>query len=220
MKMMKRTIALNWRMLKIYWYELPILLLVLLFVGWLASSVLIFPVVVICLSGLISPFGGIMERRESIYLLQSLPLKRSHCILGKFVLSLSLVVAGLLAATLLMPLANVLGNQVWNQHFDLYFISLAASFLLFAVLCLIFVPFALMLAPITQAMMTYIYLIPMMIIGGLAGFMLAYFEEQVVAFFAGIANQLAVVGIMGILAIFILFVSYLLSVKIYEKRDF
>jgi hypothetical protein len=219
--MMKRTIALNWRMLKIYWYELPILLLVLLFIGWLASAVLIFPVaVVICLSGSISPFGGSLERKESIYLLQSLPLKRSHFVLGKFIISFLMMVGGLLVATLMMPLANILSNQVWNQHFELYFISLAASFLLFAIMCLIFIPFALRVAPITQTVLYYIYLIPMMIIGGLAGFMLAYFEEQIVAFLAGIANQLAVVGIMGILAIFILFVSYLLSVKIYEKRDF
>lgn len=208
---------------KYYYKRLLILPLTLLLIGWISSICLI-------------PFGACLmfffsinsfaveEKGDLNRLYLTLPVKRSAVVTGRYVLSLVLFAGGILLGLVLMPLTNLVSFSKWYPDYKWTLALISFSFLFYGLMSLSMYPLLFKMGyqkgkiwgcylPAGGICLIYIAVMQYdMIAGGgrLIFNMLVYASEHIL-FISG--GMLALGAVM-------LGISYLLSVRIYQKREF
>jgi len=216
--MIAKLIALNWRIMKTHRLEIYLMPVIFILLGWLFSPLFVFPLsAIMAFSYSANPF--LIERKvmEKPYL--TLPLTRSHLVLGKYALSFVMLTGCILISFIVIPILNLLLSLDWNMHYELWGTTIVISFLTYAFLSLIVYPLLFWCNSLIGSNLA-LY-IPLFIFGLSFGFIIGRFEEGFVAFIVyALENKVLVNGTMLVSAILILLASYALSVRIYAKRDF
>jgi len=216
--MIIKMVALNWRVIKTYRLELYLILSLILF-GWYIPSYMIMPIAMLFSFG-VSITSFEVERKDTINLYQSLPIHRKHVVLGKYALALVFMLGGILVSLVMMPLVNIISSLAWNMYLESWLTITAASCLFYAIINLLYFPVLFRVGPVSMLTIIYGSLIPMMIIGGFIGYFYEIYKDELHKLFINsMNNPVTVSGIMFISAILTLLFSYMLSVKIYIKRD-
>ena len=218
--MITRILKYIWRTTKTFRLELLLLPPMLLFFGIVLPSVFIFPFTIIVVTPVCLGLY-LIEKKDAFTLFLALPVKRSQLVSAKYALSLILLVGSLLLCVIIMPLANLVKTGEWNTYFELILPAVMMSFLLYSSLNLLYYPISLRIGVVSSITFFYIILTPIMVLGAVFGYALMAFEDGIIKFFAYATEKpLLVNGTMFALAVLIFCISYALSVKIYERRDF
>ena len=218
--MVMKLMRFYWLSTKTYRLELFIFPPCFLFIALSFNPLFIMPFAALFIVSVCIGFF-VVEKKDSVTLFLGFPVKRNQMVLGKYALSFILLIGCILLCIIIMPLANIILSNDWNLYFDMMLATIMVSLLFYSISCLLCFPFAMRIAAASSPALVYIILIPMVIFGFFYGFTFARYEENILELYAyASANSLVVNGIMFTLAVLIHFASYVLSVKIYEKRDF
>lgn len=167
---------------------------------------------------------AVEEKGDLNRLYLTLPVKRRMVVRGRYVQSVLLFVGSVLLGLVLMPLANLISVSKWYPDDRWTLAVIAFSFLLYGLLILFMYPMLFKLGyqkgkiwgyylPAGCFCLVYIAIVQydMSVSGGKLIFhMLVYASE----------HMLFVSGGMFVLGALMLGVSYALSVRIYERREF
>jgi len=218
--MIMEMLKFNWRTTKTYRLELFIMPPTLLFFGVLSPSIFVFPYATIIITSVTLGFF-LIEKKDAATIFLCLPVKRSQIVLGKYVFSLVLLAANFLLCIIILPIVNLIKVDKWNTHFEFVLSAVLMCFLIYAILNLLYYPISMWIGVVGSITYIYIIIVPVIIIGAFAGYVVVLYEENILRFFTFAAeNPLSVNGPIFILAMLLLLFSYALSIKIYENKDF
>ncbi len=215
---MLKIMKLDWNALKYYHIRLLIIPLTLLVLG-LFSSIYLVPLgVLLSFSFSINSFL-VEEKSDLNRLYLTLPIKRSHVVLSRYLLSLILSASGALLGLSFMPLANLFSFSKWYPDFKWSLALLSFSSLLYALMNLFMYPVLFKLG--YQKGKIWGFYIPTILIclalnafllakGNLIFNLLVYASEHFNTVICGTLISSAAV----------LTVSCLLSIRIYSRREF
>lgn len=218
LKMMK----LDWSAIRCYHVRLLIVPATLLLLGWF-STILLVPIAVFMTFSFSVNFFFIEEKGDLNRLYLTLPIERNQIVFGRYLLSFILFAAGILLSLALTPLANLFSLSKWYPDIKWNLALIAFGFLIYAFLSLFMYPLLFKLG--YQKGKIWGYYIPAALICLLYLAIIEYDLAKGGTFIYPLLVYAAehiytVTGsILGLGAV-ILFVSCLLSVKVYNKREF
>ncbi|NMA70183.1 MAG: ABC-2 transporter permease [Desulfitobacterium sp.] len=221
--MMTKMIALDWRAMKVYQIRGLLLPVFIFFLGFYSPLLVIPMSVFMFLSFSINPFA-VEEKGELNNLYLTLPVSRKSIVTGRYLLSLIMLLCGIVTGTLLMPLVNKFSLSKWYIGIEGYIAIIALSCLLYAFLNLFMFPILFRFG-YNKGKFWGFYL-PVVLFAILfssyVGFssMPQYSTLTLDFIVFASENLLLVSGCLAALATVILLLSYLLSLKLYSKRDF
>lgn len=221
-KNMLKMMKLDWSAIRCYHIRLLVIPAALLLLGWF-SSILLVPMAVFMTFSFSINLFFIEEKGDLNRLYLTLPIERSQIVFSRYLLSFILFAAGILLSLALTPLANLFSLSKWYPDLKWNLALIAFGFLVYAFLSLFMYPLLFKLG--YQKGKVWGYYIPTALVcllylalaeydlfkgGTFIRHLLLYAAEHIYT----------VTGrIFGIGAV-ILAVSCLLSVKIYNKREF
>lgn len=219
--MLKMT-KLDWNSIKYYHVNLIMIPICLLLIGW-GSTIYLVPMGVF-LSFLFSVNTFFIEEKGNLYRFYlTLPVKRSHMVLGRHLLSFILSAMGVLWGLALMPLANLYSFSKWYPDFKWSLALISVGFLCHALLSLFMYPLLFRLG--YQKGKLWGFYIPAILMGLIYLLILEYdlyagglFIHDLLIYASG--HLLRVVGMIAGLGAAALTLSCLLSVKLYSRREF
>jgi ABC-2 type transport system permease protein len=215
--------ALDWRSMKLYQIRgllLPVFIAVMAFYS---------PVAVIPLSAMmflvfsINPFA-VEEKGELNSLYLSMPVSRRAVVNGRYVLSLTMLVCGIISGVIIMLISNIYAMSKWYVGVKGIIFLISVSLLFYSLLNLFMFPVLFRLG--YQKGKFWGFYLPAvfcsLLFGGYTGIASTpKFQSLTLKAIEYAANNLLIIsGGAAILAAVILLFSYLLSVKMYSKRDF
>lgn len=220
---MLNMIKMDWFAIKYYQKRVLVICIPLFAIGYISPVLLMPTAAFLFFLFSLDPFA-VEEKGDLNRLYLSLPVKRNDIVAGRYVLSFIMVLCGILFGLVCMPLANRISLSKWYP--DLKWILALAAFglLLYALMNLFMYPLLFklgyqkgkfwgMYVPLGVCSMAYAVFLTYTLLPGnekLVLYMLVYASE----------HMLLVSGGMLILAAALLTVSYLLSLRIYLKREF
>lgn len=220
---MLNIMKLDWSAIKYYHKRLLIIPLSLLLIGWYS------PIWMIPMSAWLlflfstNPFA-VEEKGDLNRLYLTLPMKRRTIVNGRYALSLMLFACGVLLGLAMMPLANLISNSKWYPDYKWILALVSFSFLLYGLVSLFMYPMLFKMGyqkgkfwgyylPIGCNCLIYIVIMQydMIVGGGMTIFkMLVYAADHILAVSVG----------MFALGALMMGISYALSVRTYERREF
>lgn len=223
MKNMFDTMKLDWIATKYYHKRLLILPFSLLVIGWF-SPIWLVPLATFLLFNASINVFAVEEKGDLNRLYLTLPIKRSTVVTGRYIQSVMLFVGSVLLGFILMPLANLISRSKWYPDYRWVLAIISFSFLLYGLMILFMYPLLFKLGyqkgkiwgyylPAGCFCLVYIAIVQydMIVSGGMLVFhMLVYAQE----------HMLLVSGGLFMLGALMLVISYRLSIRIYEKREF
>lgn len=221
--MILKMISLDWRSMKTYQIRGLLLPLFLLASG-IYMPLIVFPMSVFVFLGFsVNPFA-VEEKGELNYLYLTLPVSRRMIVTGRYLLSIIMMILGLISAGVMLPLVNLLSTSKWYIGVKGYFIIISVSYLSYAILNLCMFP---VLFKIGYQKGKFIgYYLPATFFAVLVS---VYYtiscipgnEGMTLNLIMWATENVILVGIISIIAAtFLLLISYLLSLRLYGKRDF
>ncbi|NLF82723.1 MAG: ABC-2 transporter permease [Candidatus Gastranaerophilales bacterium] len=221
--MIAKMIALDWRAMKLY--QIRILLLpVFIFIIGIYSPLAVIPMsVFMSLSFSVNPFA-VEEKGALNNLYLTLPVRRKSIVAGRYMLSIIMLLCGIAMGILIMPLANEFSKSHWFIGTKGVMVVLSLSYLLYAILNLFMFPILFRLGyhkgkfwgfylPIVFFVLIFETYLAITSLPGnetLTLDFIVYASE----------NLLIVSGSIVVLATILLILSYMISLKLYSKRDF
>jgi len=221
--MLAKMIALDWRAMKYYQIRLLLLPVFLLIFGYY-SSVLVVPISVVLLLGFSVNTFAVEEKGELNNLYLTLPIKRTTIVTGRYMLSFILMLCGILLGLIIGPLANRYALSKWYIGINGYIAVISISYLLYAILNLFIYPILFWLG--YQKGKFWGFYLPVIFFSVLFSSFLAlsYLPEHNTLMLDIIVyateHLYMVVGIVSACATAILIISYLISLKVYSRRNF
>jgi len=229
--MIRKIIALDWLGMKIY-QKVGLFLLVHIPIMCFVFPHFIFFLAVLSIYLSIFPFG-LEEKDDLSYLYLTLPITRREVVTARYALSGIMFICGILIGSVCIPVIqpfSLMSNVFFIDGsltigFDKYFILLSISYLIYAILNLAIFPFLFKLGYVKGKMWgTYLPLLVMMMLLTVIPIIVVVSETVKDFLWKGvifISENPILIGIgMFILATFILAISYLISIKVYSKRNF
>lgn len=221
--MIAKMIALDWRAMKVYQIRILLLPVFVLILGFY-SPLLVIPIsVFLFLSFSVNPFA-VEEKGELNNLYLTLPVRRKSIVAGRYLLSIIMLLCGIAIGSLLMPLANRLSVSKWFIGIEGFMVVIALSYLLYAILNLFMFPVLFRLG--YNKGKFWGFFLPVVFFSLLLGMYstITYLPGNKtltldILVFAS-ENLLMVVGSIVVLATILLILSYMISLKLYSKRDF
>ncbi len=218
---MLRMLYLNWTAIKSYRLRGLLIPVCLLVTGWF-SSIYLVPLAVFLLFSFSINVFAVEEKGNLDRVCLTLPVTRGQVVAGRYLFSFLLFLAGLLAGFSLMPLANLFSLSRWYPDWGWSLALLSFGFLLYALLGLFTYPALFGLGYMKGRI--WGYYIPAIVVG-LACIGVVEYDIMTGGTFirdlliAASEHILAVSGgILG-LGVAVLTVSWLLSWKIYIRRE-
>lgn len=222
--MMNKMIALDWRAMKYYQIRALFLPVIALIIGAVYSSIFVIPFCMLMgMSFSVNPFA-VEEKGELNNLYLTLPIQRKEIVAGRYTLSLLITFAGILIGIPIMALSNMISFSKWYIGAQGVLIIIALSFLIYSI-CNIFM-FPILFKLGYQKGKIWGFYLPMILSAVLlAGYsmftMLPGKENVTINLIVYATEHLTLVsGGLLILGIILLLISYLVSVKLYSKRNF
>lgn len=220
---MLKMIKLDWSSMKCSYKRFFIIPIVLLFIGWFSPIILIPMSVFLLFSFSINPFA-VEEKGDLNRLYLTLPIKRVDIVTGRYALALLLYIGSILLALALMPLANLISASKWYPDYRWILALLAFSFLFHAIMSLSMYPMLFKLGyqkgkfwgfylPLIFFSLVCIIVMEydIMVKNGTLMFDLLVYASE---------HLLFVSGGMFVLGMVCLTASYLLSNRLYARREF
>ena len=220
---MLNIVRLDWLSMKYAWVRLIIIPLTL-FAAGISSSIYLPPLSVFlffCFS--LCTFAA-EEKGDLNRLYLTLPVKRSDIVKGRYILSFLLFLSSILLGFGLIPLENLVSFSKWYPDFRWHLAIAAFCFLLYSLFCLFMYPPLFQLGYL-KGRVWGMY-IPMLLFGLASGLFLAFErmpgnEKRITsALIYASEHILAVSGGMLVLGGSLFAISFLLSVRLYSKREF
>ncbi len=225
--MITKMIVTDWRAMKVYQIRLLMLPLLAIAIGWFSPWAMI-PICVFASHNFsLNPFA-VEDKGALNNLYLTFPIKRQDIVNGRYIFSLIMLVCGIVMGVILMPLANALSKillkSAWYAGFNGTIAIIAASFLLYTIFNLFTFPILFKFG-YTKGKVWGIYL-PAIFFGLLFA---VYFTVislpgnellQLKLISYASENIIMVSGGLTLISIVLLLVSYLLSLRLYSKRDF
>jgi hypothetical protein len=232
MVMIRKMIALDWRAMKYNWTNIYLIPIMVLLMG-IFSPLFIIPMSVFCFLGFSTSTFFAEVKGELNYLYLAMPIRRADVVKGRFVFSFIMVVIGLVVGIVMKHLVNFASLNLGITFLGLavlelnqYLALLAISFFIYAFFSLFMFPFLFMLGyEKGKYFGTYLPIIIAVVSPIVYTIIVNHFELQQADFMSVLMGYVAenlstaAIGTM-VLAIIILLFSYMVSVRIYEKRDF
>ena len=225
--MIRKMIAIDWRAMKVYQLRALLLPFLALILGWFSPWTIIPICVFACHNYSLNPFA-VEDKGALNNLYQTLPVKRRDIVTGRYTLSFIMLICGIIMGLALTPLANLLSKtifrSVWYAGFNGTIAILAVSFLLYAVFNLFSFPMLFRFGYIKGKL--WGFYLPAMVFGLIFGVFFTVTSLpgnetlQLRLLSYAVENMVVISGGMIITAIALLFLSYVLSIKMYSKRDF
>lgn len=220
---MLNIIKLDWSALKYYQKRVLILPVCLFISGWISSIYLVPLGAFLTFFFSLNSFA-VEEKGDLNKLYLTLPVKRKTIVTGRYMLMFLTIFCGMLLGFILMPFVNKIAFSKWYLDLRWKFALFSFSFLLCAVLSIFMHPLLFKLGyqkgklwgmyiPAGIFGIAYILFLAYSSISGkemLITNMLIYASE----------NTFLVSGGMLLLAVSFFAVSYILSIRSYEKREF
>ncbi len=225
--MITKMIATDWRAMKIYHIRVLLLPLLAIALGWFSPWTIIPICAFACHNFSLNPFA-VEEKGALNNLYLTLPIKRRDIVIGRYTLSLIILIFGILMGVVLMPFANTLSKIIlkseWYAGFNGTIALIAISFLLYTVFNLFTFPILFKFG-YTKGKLWGVYL-PAIFFGLIFG---VYFtitslpgnellQLKLISYAS--ENIIIVSGGLIFLAVVLLLMSYAISLKLYSKRDF
>ena len=220
---MYKMIKLDWISMKYYHLRILILIPYLIFMGWFSPISLVPLSVILMFAYAVNPFA-VEEKGDLNRLYLSLPVKRSAVVAGRYLLALLLFLAGLAAGFGMMPLANLISHSKWYPDL-LWCLTLAAfSFLVHGLMSLAMYPMLFWLG--YQKGKLWGFYLPGILIAIAYVILIEadrFFADgtlisRVLVYAAG--HPLTICGGMFLLGLAFLTCSFLLSLRIYSRKEF
>ena len=217
---MLNMIKMDWFAMKYYQKRVLVICISLFAIGY-ASPIFLMPTAAfLCFVFSLDPFA-VEEKGDLNRLYLTLPVKRNYIVAGRYVLSLIMVLCGILFGLVCMPLANRISHLKWYPDLKWILALAAFSLLLYALMNLFMYPLLFklgyqkgkfwgMYVPLGVFTIAYVAFWIYTRNNTLVFNMLVYASE----------HMLLVSGGLLILAAVFWMASYLLSFKIYLKREF
>lgn len=221
--MIAKMIALDWRAMKVYQIRALLLPFFIFVFGFYLPLAVIPMSVFMFLSFSINPFA-VEEKGDLNNLYLTLPVRRESIVAGRYMLSLIMMISGIALGVLIMPLVNRFAISKWFIGIEGYLVIISLSYLLYAILNLFMFPTLFKLG-YNKGKFWGFYL-PVFFFAILFGVYssittLLGNTTQTFDFITWVSENLLVLsGGLFILASILLFLSYILSLKLYSKRDF
>ncbi len=220
---MLNMIKMDWFAIKYYQKRVLVICIPLFAIGYVSPVLLMPTAAFLFFLFSLDPFA-VEEKGDLNRLYLTLPVKRNDIVTGRYVLSLIIVLCGILLGLVCMPLANRISHSKWYPDLKWILALAAFSLLLYALMNLFMYPLLFklgyqkgkfwgMYVPLGVCTMAYAVFWTYTLLPGnekLVLHILVYASE----------HMLLVSGGMLVLAAALLMVSYLLSLKIYLKREF
>lgn len=221
--MIAKMIALDWRAMK--YYQIRLLLLpVFVFIFGVYSPLTVIPMsVFLSLSFSLNPFA-VEEKGELNNLYLTLPVRRKSIVAGRYILSIIMLLCGIAIGILIMPLANKLSISKWFIGIEGFIVVISLSYLLYAILNLFMFPILFRLG--YHKGKFWGFYLPMgffaLLFGAYSAITHLPGNKTLTLNFIVYAseNLLMVSGSIVVLATMLLILSYMISLKLYSKRDF
>lgn len=221
--MIAKMIALDWRAMK--YYQIRLLLLpVFIFIFGVYSPLTVIPMsVFLSLSFSLNPFA-VEEKGELNNLYLTLPVRRKSIVAGRYILSIIMLLCGIAIGILIMPLANKLSISKWFIGIEGFIVVISLSYLLYAILNLFMFPILFRLG--YHKGKFWGFYLPMgffaLLFGAYSAITHLPGNKTLTLNFIVYAseNLLMVSGSIVVLATMLLILSYMISLKLYSKRDF
>lgn len=222
--MIGKMIALDWRAMKYYQIRGLLLPFLAAVVGIVYTPILVIPMsVFFATSFSVNPFA-VEEKGELNNLYLTLPIRRNQIILGRYALSFLLMLAAVAISTPIMLLSNKISFSKFYVGAKGLIALMAISFLLYSIFNLFTFPILFRLG--YQKGKMWGFYLPVILFGILLGVymvvaMMSGNETLTIDFISSLSeNLLLASGVMILSGLALLFGSYLLSVRLYSKRDF
>ena len=220
---MLNMIRLDWSAMKYYQKRVLVVFIYLFIMGYVSPIYLAPSAVLVSFSFSLNPFA-VEETGDLNRLYLTLPVKRNYIVTGRYVLSLIMVLGGILVGFLFMPLANRISFSKWYPSLE-WILTITAFCLLFYALMSLFMYPLLFKLGYHKGKFWGMY-VPLGIFAIAYAAFLIYNQlpgnERLILNVLVYASEhmLLVSGGILILAAALLMISYLLSLKIYAKREF
>ena len=228
--MISKMVALDWRAMKYNWSGVLLIPLMSLLAS-LFSPLFVIPITIFWFQGFSQSTFSAEEKGELNYLYLAMPIRRVDVVRGRFALSFVLMLVGLAVGTAMLSVVNFLSNigiVFFGRavlYFSQYIALFAIGFLIYAFASLFSFPFLFKFGyEKGKYYGTYIPIIFVFALLIVHDVIMWQFSLQtsvinlVMGFISG--NLFIMAGGFFILSIALLLLSYLLSVRIYNKRDF
>ena len=222
--MIVKMIILDWKSMKVYQMRLLLLPVFAFAICWIVSPLLTIPICVfICLAFSVNPFA-VEEKGDLNGMYLTLPIKRNTIVAGRYIFSIIMFMCGVTMGILLLPLVNLVSNSKWYLNFQWYLAVISVSYALYSLFNIFMFPLLFKFGYLKAKVIGFY--IPMILFSMLFSLYLVIMSFPKNAYlatnfliFAG-NNMLLVCGCLIAIATAILILSYILSVRIYLKRDF
>jgi hypothetical protein len=218
-----KMIALDWRAMK--FYQIRFLLLpVFLFIFGFYSPLAVIPMsVILFLSFSVNPFA-VEEKGALNNLYLTLPVRRKSIVAGRYMLSIIMLLCGIAIGILIMPLANKFSISKWFIGIEGFMMVISLSYLLYAIHNLFMFPILFRLGYHKGKFWGfYLPMVSFALLFGVYSTITNLPENKTLTLdFIVYAseNLLMVSGSIVVLATILLILSYMISLKLYSKRDF
>jgi len=220
---MIKVMRLDWSAMKYYQKRFLVIPISLFIVGWHSTIFLIPMGTFLCFLCSVDVFA-VEEKGDLNRLYLTLPIERKAIVTGRYLLSFLFAACGMLLGGVLMPLANKVSLSKWYLDGKWLFAIISFSMLAFALMTLFMYPMLFKLG-YQKGKLWGLYL-PLVVFGGLY---IALMEYPLISGNAAFITDLLIYasehmlqaggGMLGMAAA-VLAVSWMLSLRIYEKREF
>lgn len=220
---MLNMIKMDWSAMKYYHIRIIILPIYLIFMGWFSPIVLAPLGALLMFAYSINPFA-VEEKGDLNRLYLSLPIKRSTIVAGRYCLSFLMVLAGILFGFMIMPLANLISRSKWYPDLRWCLALITFCFLICSLMSLAMHPMLFWLG--YQKGKLWGFYLPWIIIA--VGYLMLVECDYLLAdgtLITGMLiyaskHMLLICGGMLILGLALLGISFLLSLRIYSRKEF
>lgn len=221
--MVTKMIALDWKAMKFYQIRLLLLPVFVIIFGFYSPITAIPISVFMFLSFSVNPFA-VEEKGALNNLYLTLPVRRKSIVTGRYMLSLIMMICGMAMGILIMLLVNKYSISKWFIGIEGYMVLISLSYLLYAVLNLFMFPILFWLG-YNRGKFWGFYLPAVffsLIIGGYSAFTSLPENKTLTmdSILYALENIPMVIGSAVVLATILLILSYMISLKLYSKRDF
>ena len=221
--MLAKMIATDWRAMKVYQMRVLLIPFLAVVLGW-SSSIAVIPLCAFaCFNFSLNPFA-VEDKGALNNLYLTMPMKRNSIVAGRYALSLIIVLCGIVIGVPIMYFVNMIAMSKWYIGINGYLLLISLSLLLFAVFNIFTFPvlfklgyakgkiWGVFLPVVLFGLIFGAYPLIISLTGneGLTIELIAYASE----------NILLVSGGISVFTIAVLLLSYVLSTKVYAKRDF
>ena len=221
--MIAKMIALDWRAMKFYQIRLLLLPVFVFILGFYSPLAVIPMSVILFLSFSVNPFA-VEEKGALNNLYLTLPVRRKSIVAGRYMLSIIMMLCGIAIGILIMLLVNKFSISKWFIGIEGFMVVISLSYLLYAILNLFMFPILFRLG--YHKGKFWGFYLPMVFFALLFGLFFTITsmpgnETLTIDFIVYASeNLLMVSGSIVVLATILLILSYMISLKLYSKRDF